>query len=340
MQIDRILIVGLGSIGRRHLRIARDLLPNANIKVLRRKLTDEIPEYSNGVFDGIDDAIAFAPQLAIISSPAPYHIATAQILAKIGTHLLIEKPLSVSVDGIGQLIETCRMHGVILSIGYNLRYLPSLQYFRKKILSEDVIGKVLSVRCEAGQNLQTWRPEADYRDGVSSQKSLGGGVLLELSHEIDYLRWIFGDVAWVKAVLSRQSALEIDVEDTAHLIMGFSLIHDGKQLIGAVSLDFIRYDPKRMCIAIGQKGTLRWDGLTGVVDFFEAGQKDWRELYKHPHERDDSYRTQLGSFIECVRENKTPLVTSTDGLKVLQIIEAIRHSASSNGTSLVADIQC
>ena len=80
---------------------------------------------------------------------------------------------------------------------YNLRFLPSLQAYRERI-QFGVIGKVLSVRCEIGQYLPSWRPGSDYRQAVSASRALGGGALLELSHEIDYLRWIFGEVAWVQ----------------------------------------------------------------------------------------------------------------------------------------------
>ena len=99
----------------------------------------------------------------------------------------------------------------VLAIGYNLRFLSSLQKF-KSILDDKIIGDVWSVRSEVGQFLPSWRPNSDYRKGVSAQYALGGGVLLELSHDIDYLRWIFGEVAWVQAVLAQQSDLEIDVE--------------------------------------------------------------------------------------------------------------------------------
>jgi predicted dehydrogenase len=198
-------------------------------------------------------------------------------------------------------------------------------------LGESVIGKVLSVRCEIGQYLPSWRPECDYRQGVSAQHELGGGVLLEISHELDYLRWIFGEVDWVKATLSHQSSLEIDVEDTAHLTLGLAPAVKGHQLIGTINLDFIRHDTTRLCVAIGEKGSLRWNGLTGEVSLYEAGAKEWRELFSHPHQRDDSYLAEWKNFISCVTEDKTPLVTGEDGLKVLKIIEAARHSAISGG---------
>jgi predicted dehydrogenase len=326
--IKRILIVGLGSIGKRHLRLARDLLPKADIRVLRHQAANEIPELSNGCFSSIEEAIAFDPQIAVIASPAPFHIVTAQVLAEAGVHLLIEKPLSASLDGVTQLLETCHKQGTVLLTGYNLRFLPSLWRFRD-LLGEGVIGKVLSVRCEIGQYLPTWRLDSDYRQGVSARREMGGGVLLELSHELDYLRWIFGEVYWVKATLSRQSSLEIDVEDTVHLKLGFAPTVNGHQLISSVDLDFIRHDTTRICVAIGEKGSLRWNGLTGGVELYEAGAKEWSELFRHPHQCDDSYLAEWQDFIACVIEHKKPLTAGEDGLKVLEIIEAARTSAES-----------
>ena len=198
------------------------------------------------------------------------------------------------------------------------------------MLSEGAIGKVLSVRCEIGQYLPSWRPDSDYRKGVSARRELGGGVLLELSHELDYLCWIFGKVDWVKATLGQQSDLKLDVEDTAHLTLGFAPVADGHQLIGAINLDFIRHDATRLCTAIGENGSLRWNGLTGEVELYEVGAKEWCELFSHPHQRDESYQAEWQNFIACVTEHKTPLITGEDGLKVLHIIEAVRVSAASD----------
>ena len=166
--INRVLIVGLGSIGQRHLRLARSLLPYADIRALRRQATSEIPEYANGCFSSLDEAISFAPQIAVIANPAPFHIFSAQNLAEVGAHLLIEKPLSDSTNGVLQLINTCDKQDTLLMVGYNLRFLTSLLHFREK-LKDSVIGKVLSVRCEVGQYLPSWRPNIDYRNSVSAQ---------------------------------------------------------------------------------------------------------------------------------------------------------------------------
>jgi len=333
--INRILIVGIGSIGNRHLRWARELFPNADIRVLRHRADIELYKYSNGSFFSIQESITFQPQLAVIASPAPFHIATAQALAEVGVHLLIEKPLSASLGGVTQLLETCKQKNVVLLTGYNLRYLPSLQRFRE-LLHQNVIGQVLSVRCEIGQYLPSWRTGLDYRLGVSARRELGGGALLELSHEIDYLRWIFGEVDWVKATLSHQSSLELDVEDNAHIIIGFLPLGENKQLIASVSLDFIRHDTTRLCTAIGEKGSMRWDGLTGQVLAYMAGEKEWREVFRHQHQRDDSYLAEWQDFLSCVTESRTPFITGEDGLKVLEIVDAARSSSTSGSQVQVA----
>lgn len=335
MLLKRVLIVGLGSIGKRHLRIARELLPAADIRVLRHQPNSEIPDYANGCIFTIEDALAFLPNVAVIASPAPFHVATAQALAAAGVHLLIEKPLSASLNGVTQLIKTCRKQRAILLTGYNLRFLPSLQRFRE-LIGEGIIGDVSSVRCEIGQHLPSWRPESDYRQGVTANQKLGGGALLELSHEIDYLCWIFGEVEWVTSILSRQSSLEIDVEDTAHLILGFSPQVNGNQLIATLNLDLIRHDTTRTCLAIGEKGSLRWDGLTGQVMVYRAGEKNWCELFRYQHQRDDSYRAEWQEFLGCVFDGRTPMITGEDGLKVLEIIEAARNSAASSRRADVA----
>lgn len=330
MLIDRVLVVGLGSIGQRHLRLARELLPHADIRVLRHQECDSTPEYADGCFSRIEQALDFAPQVAVIASPATFHLDMARSLARTGIHLLVEKPLAASLDGIPLLLESCRAQGLVLLTGYNLRFLPSLQRFRSE-LKERRIGRVLSVRCEIGQYLPSWRPDADYRQGVSARRELGGGALLELSHELDYLRWIFGEVDWVKATLSRQSSLEIDVEDTAHLILGFVPKADGSRLIGTLSMDFIRHDAVRLCVAIGEGGSLRWNGLTGVVEHLEAGSKEWREIFRHPHQRDESYRAEWQHFLACIRKQSSPSVSGEDGLRVMQIIEAARQASESGG---------
>lgn len=337
MVIDRVLIVGLGSIGRRHLRLARQLLPSADIRVLRHQPSKDLPEFANGCFSELNKAISFAPQLAVIASPASFHLPVAIALANVGANLLIEKPLASELEGVEELLACCQLKQVVLLTGYNLRFLPSLQKFRE-LLHINTIGRVASVRCEIGQYLPNWRPGSDYRQSVSARHALGGGALLELSHELDYLRWIFGEVNWVSASLSKQSALEIDVEDTAHLTLGFNGVEGAGALIGTLNLDFIRHDTTRLCTAIGELGSLRWNGLTGVVELFNAGESNWRELFKHQHLRDDSYVAEWEHMLACMQGQASPFITGDDGLQVLRIVEAARSASATGNKTQVAPL--
>jgi predicted dehydrogenase len=300
---------------------------------LRRQFVQDAIEGANGYFSSVEDAIAFKPQIAVVANPASLHISVAQSLAEQGVHLLVEKPLSSSLKGVTELIKTCQTAGAVLSVGYNLRFLPSLQRFRE-LLNEGRVGEILSVRCEVGAYLPLWRAKSDYRQTVSAKSELGGGVLLELSHELDYLRWIFGEVDWVRATLSRQSRLEIDVEDFAHLILGFTPEVNGRQLIGSLNLDFFRHDSTRTCVAIGDKGSLRWNGLTGEVAFFESGHTTWQEVMTCKNQPDDSYLAEWNNFISSALTGKAPLITGLDGIEVLKIIQAAKQSDLEDGRTI------
>ena len=329
-RIERALIVGLGSIGRRHLRLLRSSLPDADIRVLRHSGCDGDVEFADGCFETLADACAFSPAIAVIASPASEHLNHAYPLAEVGAHLLVEKPISVSQEGVKSLIKLCKDKGLRLQVGYNLRFLRILQSFRSCI-SNGLVGEVYSVRCEVGQYLPDWRPGVDYRQTVSAQAGLGGGVLRELSHELDLLRWIFGEVKNVSARIARQGSLEIDAEDSALLQLEFK-----NTLSAQIAMDFLRRDQTRACTAIGEKGTLRWDVTRGVVEHFDPAVNDWQDILRASPERDEAYRTQLETFLmgigglESDRESEIS-ARGEDALAVMQIIDAARESEAKDG---------
>lgn len=326
--LERLLIVGLGSIGMRHAKLVRELSPNIRIMALRHRISHDVQNTGiDQCVTSLGEALNFCPQAVVIANPASHHLGVAMSLAKAGVPLLIEKPISISTQGVADLIEICHAQGLVLMTGYNLRFLPSLQKFRE-LLGEERIGKVLSVRAEVGQFLPSWRPDSDYRQSVSAKEALGGGVLLELSHEIDLLRWIFGDVEWVSSFQAKQSELEIDVEDLAHLFLGFVPKKGEKQVVASLNMDFIRHDTTRSCTVIGEAATLRWNALSGTVDIFEQGGAAWQNLFTHQSQRDESYMAEWRHFLKCIRDGSSPLITGDDGLAVLKIIEAARKSSA------------
>lgn len=335
--IERILVVGLGSIGQRHIQIARKLLPESKIAALRHKSCDDLNKAEvDACFTDIESALSFNPQVAIVANPASFHLDIATKLADSGVHLFIEKPIAHTLAGVPELISLCKAKNLVLQVGYNLRFLPSLQKFKEILLSK-VIGQPLSVRCEIGQYLPSWRTGSDYREGVSAQKALGGGVLLELSHEIDYLRWLFGDVEWVKSVLRKQSNLDIDVDDTAHLIFGFVSDENGKQLIASLNMDFIRHDTTRICTVIGEQATLKWNAVSGELTIFKQGGNSWELIFQHSPDRNYSYIMEWKSFLNSIEFKKKPFVSGNDGMAVLDIIHAATLSEEENSITMLPD---
>jgi predicted dehydrogenase len=282
----------------------------------------------------LDEARRFLPEIIVISNSASEHVNTALEFIGTGVSIFIEKPISHSTQDIVRLIHALDTTGGSLMLGYNLRYLTSLQEFRR-YLHEGLVGKPLSVRCEVGQFLPNWRPEIDYRKGVSARRELGGGVLLELSHEIDYLRWLFGEVNWVRATLLRQSQLEIDVEDTVHLTIGFEERSSAGQLVANLNMDFIRHDATRSCTVIGDKGTLRWDGILGEVSLFKPGESDWTVIFTKDNGIAETYILEWRELIRAAQEKTSPTVTAEDGLRVIEIIEAARLSAKNGNQTAV-----
>ncbi len=324
--ISRVLIVGSGNISRRHFALAQEFIPDAQIRRLRHLPSISHTNVSAEDLTSMEEVSQFQPEIAVICNPANQHLEMAELMSQLGAHLFIEKPLSDSLEGVHDFIQSYEDRSTLLLLGYNLRYSDSLGAFREAILS-GLIGRSLSVRCEVGQYLPNWRQNLDYRQTVSAKKELGGGVLLELSHEFDYLRWIFGEVEWVRATLSKQSDLEINVEDSAHLVLGFSNSEANGELIASVNMDFIRQDTTRICTVIGEKGTLRWDAISSNVSFFDPKSGTWSTFYSGKANLDDTYRSEWKDFLECIEEKKSPEVGGMDGLRVLEIIDAVRISA-------------
>ena len=326
MNINRILIVGLGSVGTRHLKYLRSMFPKVDIRALTSKSSNKIKYDLNGTLNDIDEAIKFNPDFAVIASPSSNHIEVSKKFAINKIHLFVEKPLSNKSDNVEDFLYLCKKNKILLQVGYNLRYAKSLKFF-KKMLQDNIIGKIYSIRCEVGQYLPNWRTDKNYSKLVSAKKDLGGGVLLELSHELDYIRWIFGEIEWVTAYVSKLSDLNIDVEDTAHITLGIKKFDNTDNKVVNLNMDFYRHDVTRKCLVIGKNGSLKWDFIKGIVQIFDKNNNKWVTLYKAKNEIDETYINQWKDFLNKINSKIYPLTSGKDGLKILKIIEAIKTSS-------------
>jgi predicted dehydrogenase len=325
---EKILVAGSGSIGRRHLANLRRLCPSATIGMLCRPESVRQQLFETGadvVLTSIDQAIAFSPTAAVIANPAPNHVALSLRLADSGCHLLVEKPLADSMESVDVLISNCQKRQLTLMVGYCLRFFPSLQAMIR-LVHEGAVGRVLHVMCEIGQFLPDWRLGTDYRDGVTARASLGGGAILELSHEIDIARWIGGPICHVVAGMGRVGNLEVDVEDCADILVRFS---SGAR--GVIHQDLLQRPPTRRTRVVGTEGTAWWDGLldVAVLETPSAGraQIDSRKL----GDRNEMYLDELRHFFGCVFGMHLPLVDGYEGREVLRIALAAKQSAANGG---------
>ncbi|TCS35096.1 putative dehydrogenase [Paucimonas lemoignei] len=324
---EKFLIVSLGSIGRRHLANLRLLRPNAEIAVLRLHSnisSEAVPDGVNIQFASIDEALAFQPNAAVLAGPASTRLPLMRTFAEAGIPMFLEKPISNTLTGLQEVLQYCSLRKLPLMTGYNLRFLPSLKKV-KCLLDDGCIGRVLAARAEVGQYLPDWRPTSRYQDTVSARKSLGGGALLELSHEIDYLYWFFGLPAAVSASGGRYSSLDIDVEDLVSLNLEYA---DESRRLVSVHLDFLQRAPTRTCKFIGTEGTLVWNGLSDTIDLYSAATRSWSSIGTAvgQSDRNRMYIDELAHFLACLEESDSILIDGAQAYDVLAIIEAAKRS--------------
>lgn len=322
--IKKIGIIGLGSIGLRHMRLVQELWPNINIVSVRssKEGKSEQEKLSDSIVYSLEEAVYSGIQAAIIATPANYHIEQASYLMKKGVHVLIEKPLSNFLENVKGLSKISEQNKVIGLVGYCLRYSSGALKFID-LLKDRKTGQVLHVKVDCGSYLPNWRKKKDYRESVSSKKILGGGVLLELSHELDYIRWFFGEMKSVYASIYNSGALDIEVEDSADIIFeaknGFPI---------SVHLDFNSRNTRRKCVATCVNGDLIWDAVENKVTWLNAdGFEKSEEFESNP---DYIYKQQLKHFFDCIQNKTLPIVSIRDGEIVLEMIKSIRES-SQNG---------
>ena len=320
----RLLVCSLGSIGRRHLQNLRALEPGSRIAVLRRPgSADDLPDGCDVMFTSLEEVQAFAPFAAIVAGPATLREALACELAAMGIHLLVEKPLAHDLESGRRIVAAAEQAGVTLMVGYNLRFAATMQAARD-LIEQGAIGRVLSVRAEVGQFLPTWRPEQDYRQSVSARPELGGGALLELSHEIDLMLWLFGKPDRVYASVGRYSDLEIAVEDLAELILEY----DEPALVVSIHLDFLQQPAARSSKFIGSEGTLVWDAISGRIECSGPAALDHAALKSVTGgDRNAMYLEELAHFLACARTRSAPSISGAAGIEVLEVLQAARRSA-------------
>ncbi|HET6316233.1 MAG TPA: Gfo/Idh/MocA family oxidoreductase [Chloroflexota bacterium] len=318
----RALIVGLGSAGRRHARNWAAL--GGDVWVCRQANTPQPEPLGVEVreFQGLEQALAAQPDAVIVTNPTSMHVETACAALRAGAHVLVEKPIGDSLNGVDELLENAR--GKVLMVGYNLRFVPTLLRMRE-LLATQVIGRPLSARAEVGEYLPDWHPWEDYRSSYSARTALGGGPVLTFSHEIDSLCWLLGAPHAVTAVARNASSLEIDTEDVAEIILE---IPSGA--LASVHVDYVRRPARRSIEIVGEDGVLRWEYEANRVMRYAAGSQEWIVEEGNPRaKRNDSFLSELRDLQARVNGEPSGVgATGEQGAAVLAIALAALDSSA------------
>ena len=309
---------GLGSIGRRHLANLGYLGEN-RIGIIRRDTKNTLSG-AEGVWTP-DDVDWSSVSALIIATPTSLHLSNLETALKHGVRkIYLEKPISHNndrVDEMSSLIESC---GANVYIGFDLRYDPGVRKV-KELVESRALGAICSIHAHVGQYLPDWRPGQDYRNSMSASPLLGGGVMLDLTHELDYMVYLFGEISSVANSNGRRSNLEIEVEDTSDSLLFF---RDG--FSGTVHLDYLQKWPTRHLHVIGSEGTLLLDLHARKLIWNSINSRSQEMLDYSECDRNDRFRAILSDFISANPSDR--LCTWDEGRRNLTIVVESKLASS------------
>jgi len=320
---EAILLVGLGSIGRRHLQNLHLLysqqhgqqqeLPlllvfrQSGAQRPKKEEVDHVPVIN---VQSLDEAFSYHPSIAFICTPTQFHVDQAISAAQHQCHLFIEKPLSNTFEGVEELYHLVKKHKLTTMIGCVLHFHPVIKKV-EELLHQHAIGKVYHFAIEVGQYLPDWVPTKDYRESYRT-KAEAGGVVLELIHEIDYARFLFGDYDCITGLTGKQSSLDIQVEDTAKMICRMK-----SGVLGTISLDFLQQPFHRSVKIVGSQGIIIADLNKGEITIERPiGVPEIIQL-PSVQDRNAMYVEELRHFLDCVKRKQQTSIPIEDGIQSL-----------------------
>jgi predicted dehydrogenase len=314
-----VLVAGCGSMGRRHLRNLR-AMGASNLAAYDPDpecVAPLVSELSIRTFQDFDKAFQeLRPNLVFICSPPVFHVGQALQAVRSGADVFVEKPLSHSTAEIVDLIAAARTYERVVQVGYNLRFHPAVRRL-KQIVDEGLIGPILWARAEVGHYLPNWRPWQDHRQSYTARSDLGGGVILDLSHEIDYITWILGDPVEILCMAGQVSGLAVDVEDSASILLRFA---SGTH--ADIHMDCLQRSLTRVSKLVGENGTAHWDASTNEIKVQRPDSVD--DIVRYECDANKPYIAEVRHFLECVQTRTTPMVDLRQAARIVELCTLAR----------------
>lgn len=314
MQRHTVLIIGVGSIGERHLRCFQ-ATGRADVRLveinpdLRRTVAERYGITQS--YGDLDSALQEPPDVAVVATPAQTHIPIATRLAETGVHLLIEKPLSTSEAGIGQLQEIINAKGLVAGVAYVHRAHPLLQAMRQAIL-EPRFGRPVELVVVTGQNFPTYRPA--YRTIYYNNHATGGGAIQDaLTHLLNAGEWLIGPIDRLVADAAHQVLEGVEVEDTAHVLAR----HGG--VLASYSLNQHQWPNELTLTVVCEHGAARYEAHAHRWRWMMANEATWHDETIAPLERDTLFIAQASAFLDAVEGVRPPLCSLDEGRQTLRV---------------------
>lgn len=256
----------------------------------------------------------------VIATPSALHADQAVRALEAGRHVLVEKPLATVVSDAQRVAQAAEQSGSVCAVAMNLRFHPGILALRR-LLQEGRLGPPLLARASFGYDLRRWRPETDYRLSYSSRAELGGGIVLDAIHELDYLVWLLGPVSAVSGETAHLSSLDIDVED-----VGVGTLRFASGALATVDLNFFEPSYRRGCVIVGEQAVAlwNWNAATVTIRTSAGAQED----IQTPCELADMYRGVLRDFLEAAAGKAAVRTPALAGLEVLEVAVALKASSA------------
>jgi predicted dehydrogenase len=320
----RVLVVGAGSIGERHLRC---FLASGRCRVgfvePRAQLRGQVAErYGRAAaHETLEQALAEGYTAAVIATPAPLHIPQSRHLAQEGCHLLIEKPLSLSLEGIDSLVELITGKKLTAAVAYVQRANPVLEEMRVSIASGEM-GRPVQLVAVAGQHFPFYRPA--YRETYYTRHETGGGAVQDaLTHIINAAQWLVGPAMRVVADAEHCVLPGVEVEDTVHVLARH------ESVLASYSLNQHQSPNELVITVIGERGTARFENATNSWKTMSTPGGEWSLRTSIPLERDALFTRQAEAFLDAIEGRREPLCPLADGIDAVRVNKAILKSIGS-----------
>lgn len=317
----KFLVIGAGSIGERHIKNLRSLVPELTLDVFepRSERLLEICKKYDDMRSVDSNAIGSKYDCVIICTPPSSHIELARQAFLAGSNVFIEKPLSSNMKDVDSISLLANENKLIAFVGYNFRFNRGLQMI-KRLVNECKYGKAVHTTSYFGQYLPDWRPWQNYKDSYTANKGMGGGIIHDGSHEVDYLSWIFGLPTYVQSHFSNTDILVADTEAMADVLLKFG------DMPGYIHLDFVRREYRRAVEILCENGIIRWSLSEDSVSTFDASSKEW-SIFKLSENINDMYVAEMAHIVDCVKLGKrSDIIDLENGISTLRISDAIYKS--------------